>query len=215
MFEMMEFREGVLVLPNDRPLPIRIDRAEMSCDSIPEMRISVIPGHVGYEIIKDYERRQRAKRFLAEPFVLPKPSREVKIEKVIFNDPATIVIWSDDSKTVVKCQPGDTYSKELGLAMCISKKYLGNKGNFNEEFKKWIPEEPTEEIREEQIREILEGNISEYDMNEKIRKFCLYRSCNKCPIYQLPGRSDCKVHCYGDVKGKALIENYNAIKDLL
>ena len=68
------------------------------------------------------------------------------IKKVIFNDPATIVIWSDDSKTVVKCQPGDTYSKELGLAMCIAKKYLGNKGNFNDEFKKWIPEEPIEKI---------------------------------------------------------------------
>ena len=64
------------------------------------------------------------------------------IKKVIFNDPATVVIWSDNTKTVVKCQPGDTYSKELGLAMCISKKFLGNKGNFNEEFKKWIKEDP-------------------------------------------------------------------------
>lgn len=65
----------------------------------------------------------------------------VEITKVIFNDPATIVIWADGTKTVVKCQPGDTYSKETGLALCIAKKYLGNKGNFNEVFKKWIPEE--------------------------------------------------------------------------
>ena len=63
------------------------------------------------------------------------------IKKVIFNDPATIVIWSDNSKTVVKCQEGDTYDAEKGLALCIAKKYLGNKGNFNEVFKKWIPEE--------------------------------------------------------------------------
>jgi len=62
-----------------------------------------------------------------------------KIERVIFNDPATIVIWSDKTKTVVKCQPGDTYDPEKGLALCISKKFLGNKGNFNEVFKKWIP----------------------------------------------------------------------------
>ena len=60
------------------------------------------------------------------------------IERVIFNDPATIVIWADGSKTVVKCQPGDEYSKETGLAMCIAKKHLGNKGNFNETFKKYI-----------------------------------------------------------------------------
>lgn len=62
-------------------------------------------------------------------------------KKVIFHDPATIVYWSDGSKTVVKCQPGDTYSKEMGLALCISKKALGNKSNFNNIFKKWIPEE--------------------------------------------------------------------------
>lgn len=72
---------------------------------------------------------------------LAKSRLNVKIEKVIFNDPATIVIWSDNTKTIVKCQPGDTYSKELGLAMCISKKFLGNKGNFNEEFKKWLQED--------------------------------------------------------------------------
>lgn len=64
-----------------------------------------------------------------------------EIERVIFNNPATIVIWSDGTKTVVKCQEGDTYSKETGLALCIAKKALGNKGSFNDVFKKWIPEE--------------------------------------------------------------------------
>lgn len=75
------------------------------------------------------------------------PVEKSPIKNVIFNDPATVVIWDDGSKTVVKCQPGDTYSKETGLALCIAKKYLGNKGNFNEVFKKWIPEEvePVEE----------------------------------------------------------------------
>lgn len=63
------------------------------------------------------------------------------IKNVIFNDPATIVLWEDGTKTVVKCQEGDTYSKETGLALCIAKKALGNQGNFNEVFKKWIPEE--------------------------------------------------------------------------
>ncbi len=62
------------------------------------------------------------------------------IENVIFNDPATIVFWSDGSKTVVKCQDGDTFSKETGLAMAIAKRALDNKGRFNETFKQWIPE---------------------------------------------------------------------------
>ena len=55
--------------------------------------------------------------------IVPDP----KIKRVIFNDPATIVFWNDGTKTVVKCMEGDTYSKEVGLAMCISKKMLGDK----------------------------------------------------------------------------------------
>ena len=63
------------------------------------------------------------------------------IQKVVFSAPATIVFWADGTKTVVKCQGNDVYSKETGLAMAISKKALGNKGNYNETFHKWIPEE--------------------------------------------------------------------------
>lgn len=61
--------------------------------------------------------------------------------KVIFNNPATIVIWSDGTKTIVKCGPNDTYSKEAGLALCYMKKSLGNKGNYNNMFRRWIKEE--------------------------------------------------------------------------
>ena len=60
------------------------------------------------------------------------------IKKVIFHDPATIVLWLDGTKTVVKCQEGDEYSKEKGLALCFAKRALGNKSNFNNEFKRWI-----------------------------------------------------------------------------
>lgn len=62
------------------------------------------------------------------------------IKKVIFNDPATIVFWNDGTKTVVKCQEGDIFDPEKGLAMAISKRALGDKGNFNDVFKKWVPE---------------------------------------------------------------------------
>lgn len=61
------------------------------------------------------------------------------IKKVIFNNPATIVFWNDGTKTTVKCSERDEYSEEVGLAMAISKKAFGNKGNFNEVFKKYIP----------------------------------------------------------------------------
>lgn len=60
------------------------------------------------------------------------------IKDVIFNDPATIVFWSDNTKTVVKCGEGDIYDPEKGLAMAIAKRALGNEGNYYETFKKWV-----------------------------------------------------------------------------
>lgn len=63
-----------------------------------------------------------------------------KIEKVIFNNPATIVLWSDGTKTVVKCGKDDVYDEEKGLALCFMKKALRNKGSYNNTFKKYIKE---------------------------------------------------------------------------
>lgn len=64
-------------------------------------------------------------------------SMHMRINKVIFNPPATIVVWEDGSKTVVKAQDGEIYDKEKGLAMAISKRVLGDKGKYYEVFKKW------------------------------------------------------------------------------
>lgn len=61
------------------------------------------------------------------------------IKKVIFNAPATIVFWDDGTKTVVKCE-NEGYDPEKGLAMAIAKKALGNRGNYYNQFKKWLPE---------------------------------------------------------------------------
>lgn len=79
-------------------------------------------------------------RKAGKSFATPVRGSPTAIKKVIFNDPATIVLWNDGTKTVVKCQEGDEYSKEKGLALCIAKKHLGNKSNFNNEFKRWIHE---------------------------------------------------------------------------
>lgn len=96
------------------------------------------------------------------------PSREIRyirpellatafrIKKAIFNPPATIVLWEDGTKTVVKAneprkkmvvkpdkiefEDTTAYDPEKGLAMCIAKKALGNKGNYYNEFKKWLKE---------------------------------------------------------------------------
>ena len=62
------------------------------------------------------------------------------IKRVIFSDPCTIVIWNDGTKTIVRCTD-EKFDKEKGLAMCIAKKSLGNKGKYYDVFKKWIEED--------------------------------------------------------------------------
>jgi hypothetical protein len=70
----------------------------------------------------------------------PKCLGEKLIKNVIFHDPATIVFWDDGTKTVVKAQNGEAYDPEKGLAMAITKKALGNEGNYYNTFAKWLKE---------------------------------------------------------------------------
>lgn len=65
-------------------------------------------------------------------------------KKVIFNDPATIVYWKDGTKTVVKAE-GEPFDPEKGLVMAVSKKHLGNEGNYYDIFRKWLPKEKVPE----------------------------------------------------------------------
>lgn len=74
-----------------------------------------------------------------------KPRLVPRIKNVIFNDPATIVFWSDNTKTVVKAQD-EPFDPEKGLAMAICKRALGNEGNYYNEIKKWLLKEKNETI---------------------------------------------------------------------
>ena len=60
------------------------------------------------------------------------------IKNVIFAPPATIVYWSDGSKTVVKCSEKDVFDLEKGLAMAIAKRCGGNKGSYYKEIQSWV-----------------------------------------------------------------------------
>lgn len=56
---------------------------------------------------------------------------DAPIERVIFHPPATIVLWRDGTKTVVKLHDED-YDAEKGLAMAVMKKVLGT------EYRKYV-----------------------------------------------------------------------------
>ena len=93
------------------------------------------------------------------------------IKKVKFNPPATIVFWTDDTKTVVKCK-GEDYDPEKGLAMCISKKFLGDKGNYYEVFKKWLPKEDDSDVVQKVLEHIkpqtFEFELKPIDINQRL-----------------------------------------------
>lgn len=65
----------------------------------------------------------------------------ITIKDVRFSPPATIVFWSDNTKTVVKAQNGEPFDAEKGLMACIIKRITGNTGRYNELFKKYIKED--------------------------------------------------------------------------
>ena len=60
------------------------------------------------------------------------------IKDAIFAPPATIVYWSDGTKTVVKCSEKDIFDPEKGLAMAIAKRCGGNKGSYYKEIQNWV-----------------------------------------------------------------------------
>lgn len=75
------------------------------------------------------------------------------IKNVIFNPPATIIMWEDGTKTVVKAQEGDTFDPEAGFAMAVIKKAFGNKSSYYDVVKKWC-EPYRAKRRKEELDEI-------------------------------------------------------------
>lgn len=51
-------------------------------------------------------------------------------ERVIYNDRATVCIFPDGDKVVVKATKDDKFSKEHGVAMCIMRKLFKSRSEF-------------------------------------------------------------------------------------
>ena len=70
----------------------------------------------------------------------PKPNGG--IENIFLNEEkGTVVIrWVDGIKTKVKCQDGEDFDAEKGIALCFMKRAFFNRGCYNDVFKKYIGE---------------------------------------------------------------------------
>ena len=67
------------------------------------------------------------------------------IKKVIFSPPATIIIWDDNTKSIVKAQEDEPYDPEKGMAMCIAKHIYGDCGSYYNVFSEWLKNYAPEE----------------------------------------------------------------------
>ena len=97
--------------------------------------------NMSVEAAKIKERIDFYRNYCAQKTMSKKAMALCTIKRVIFNDPATIILWADGTKTVVKCAKDETFDPEKGLAMAIAKKALGNEGWYYDIFKTYLPKE--------------------------------------------------------------------------
>lgn len=97
--------------------------------------------------------------------------KNIGIKNVYFNEPVTVVLWEDGTKTIVRSGKKDIYDPEKGLAMAIAKKALGNNGNYYDEFKKWLPKHEVKTANKSS-KEKMTSNM----INGSCRRLCA--TCN-------------------------------------
>lgn len=135
-----------LIMKNGTKIPVTIDYIETTADTFPKFEGHVTgTAKVSYRSLDDIRNDTEVpiniyRNILNSTYGIGS-LRIPEIKNVIFNDPATIVFWEDGTKTVVKCQDGDEFDPEKGLAMAIVKKAYGNKGSYCNKLKKWLPKE--------------------------------------------------------------------------
>ena len=132
------------------------------------------------------------------------------IKNVKFNPPATIIFWTDNTKTVVKCK-GEDYDPEKGLAMCICKKVLGDKGNYYEVFKKWLPKEDDSDVVQKVLEHIkpqtFEFELKPIDINQRL--FEVFTGANGKTTIKFEDTKEAPKHNPIEEAYKKLVEHRN------
>nr|DAR10669.1 MAG TPA: hypothetical protein [Caudoviricetes sp.] len=85
--------------------------------------------------------KQDVVEFLSSWYTFKRVDNDFVISRVIFNGPATIILWTDGIKTIAKTHGDDAFDPEKGFAVACAKKLLGNGNAFRMELAKWIPAE--------------------------------------------------------------------------
>lgn len=96
----------------------------------------------------------------------------VYIEKVIYNNPAVIVFWSDGTKTKSRCADNDEWNPEFGLNLAVLKKFIKTTGTENL-YKDWGVDNKTSKstITLKDIRKNAKEKKDAQDFVEKLASF--------------------------------------------
>ena len=126
----------------------KVVSTELHCDGAINADVELYSGVTASDLITTPEmirRRKVAYRlFRAAAYeqlfspVKKEKTLSMTIKKVIFNPPATIIIWDDNTKTIVKAQEDEPYDSEKGMAMCIAKHIYGDSGSYYNVFSEWL-----------------------------------------------------------------------------
>lgn len=65
----------------------------------------------------------------------PKPPSNIHKLHINKEKGAVCIVWKDGTKTIVRCQEGDEFDFEKGIALCYMKKAFDNRGCYNDVFK--------------------------------------------------------------------------------
>ena len=57
------------------------------------------------------------------------------IKQIFSNNPTTVILWEDGTKTISKCSDNDVYNVERGIEICMIKKAFGMS---NQEYKRYM-----------------------------------------------------------------------------
>lgn len=135
------------------------------------------------------------------------------IKKVIFNPPATVVYFSDGSKTVVRCSKNDTFDKEKGLALALAKRACGNTGSFNNLFHHFIDEGHAVDLSGKK------KDLSVAKMRKELKEMCEKTRCMDCPLTG-DGFKCGRGYFFTTPKGEkgymddeSIVEHYKAMKE--
>lgn len=120
------------------------------------------------EFVKALEKEKWGRDF-GWDFVSEKPKQKqqpvskkveapVDIKRVDFNGPATIIFWTDDTKTVSVCEKQDVYDKEKGFLIAYAKKNAVKKNKLIDDIDKWLLE-PKEEKKKETKAKVNEEDL--------------------------------------------------------